>query len=364
MFDSMRFWLNRGVAGFRLDAIPTLFEDTQLRDNPVTPGLNVQGDPNTGDLYTNNLPEVHDVIRRMRTMADSYPGNRVLIGETYLHNVADLNKWYGGDKQDELQLPMDMQVGFTNKLDAKMLRQRINDAETQIGNNQPLFVFDNHDNARSWDRYGDGVHNEAIARVLATVLLTSRSTALMYYGEELGMMTSVPKRKEDVKDPIGITGWPKEKGRDGERTPMQWDAGKDAGFSTAAKTWLPVAANYKSVNVKTEEAAPNSLLNWHEQLIAMRRNNPTLRDGAMVMLDENNASVLSFVRKSVAGSPAVVSVTNFTGQPQMISLDPSGAGVSGHSVKTLITDAPSLKENVSLKSVTLPPYASWVGEVR
>ena len=364
MFDSMRFWLDRGVAGFRLDAIPALFEDPQLKDNPVSAGLNVQGDPNTGDLYTNNLPEVHDVIRRMRTMVDSYPDNRVLIGETYLHNVAELNKWYGGDKQDELQLPMDMQVGFTNKLDAATIRQRINDAETQIGKNQPLFVFDNHDNARSWERYGDGIHNKEIAKVLATVLFTSRSTALMYYGEELGMMTSVPKRKQDVKDPIGVTGWPKEKGRDGERTPMQWDAGKDAGFSTAAKTWLPVAADYKTVNVKAEITEPDSLLKWYEDLIALRKQNPTLRDGAMVMLDTSNPSVLSFVRKGVSGSPAIVSATNFTAQPQTVSVDASAAGVSGSSATTLITDAPLLKGTPSLKSITLPPYASWIGSVQ
>ena len=91
-FDAMRFWLDRGVAGFRLDAIPTLFEDPQLRDNPVTGGLNAQGDPNVGDIYTNNLPEVHDVIRRMRAMVAKYPGDRVLIGETYLPNTARIGQ--------------------------------------------------------------------------------------------------------------------------------------------------------------------------------------------------------------------------------------------------------------------------------
>ena len=137
---------------------------------------------------------------------------------------------------------MDMLVGFHgdhDKLDAPRFRKLINEAETEINGSQPLFVFDNHDNVRSWERYGDGVHNQEIARILATILFTSRATALMWEGEELGMVTSTPTRREDVKDPIGITGWPKEKGRDGERTPMQWDSSKDAGFSTAAKTWLP-----------------------------------------------------------------------------------------------------------------------------
>ena len=257
---------------------------------------------------------------------------------------------------------MDMQLGFTNKLDAALLRTRINEAQTQLGTNQPLFVFDNHDNPRSWDRYGDGVHNEAIARIIATLLFTSRAAALMYYGEELGMITSTPTRKEDVKDPIGITGWPKEKGRDGERTPMQWDDSKNAGFSSASTTWLPVAADYTSKNVKTQQAQPGSLLNWHKQLIAMRKQDPALRDGKMKMLDESNPSVLSFVRQGAAGQPSVIVALNCTAQPQTISLDPKAAGVSGKSVKTLLTDAPSLAQADKL-SITLPPFASWVASV-
>ncbi len=359
MFDMIEFWLKKGVVGFRFDAIPNMFEDEQLRDNPVVKeGLNAQGDPFVSDQYTNNLPEVHDVMRRLRKVADKYPGDRVLIGETYLPNVAELNKWYGGEKHDELQLPMDMQVGFTNKLDASLLRQRINDAETQIGSNQPLFVFDNHDNERSWDRYGDGVHNTEIAKLIATLLFTTRSTALMYYGEELGMVTSTPTRKEDVKDPIGITGWPKEKGRDGERTPMQWDSSLDAGFSTAKTTWLPVAADYKTVNVKVELGDPNSLLNWHKKLIALRRDNEALHNGTMTMLDTNNPSVISYMRKTADGSLVVVSV-NCSGMEQVVSLD-----VPGASVKTLVTDAPGLKTAVALRKMVLPAFGSWVGEVR
>jgi alpha-glucosidase len=364
MFDSCRFWLDRGVAGFRLDAIPTLFEDLQLRDEPTTGGTNAYGDPNVSDVYTTNLPEVHDVMRRLRSLIDSYPGDRVLIGETYLPNVQELDKWYGGTKHDELQLPMDLQVGFTNKLDAGLFRQRINDAETQLKGNHPLFVFDNHDNVRSWNRYGDGVHDQAIARLIATILLTARSTAMTYYGAEIGMVTTTPTRREDVKDPIGITGWPKEKGRDGERTPMQWDDSKDAGFSTAAVTWLPVAPNYKTVNVKTEEGEPDSLLNWNKKLVAMRRDDPTLRDGKQVMLDETNPSVLSYVREGVGGHPAIVVALNFTAEPQTVSLDPEAAGVAGKTVSTLITDAPSLKATSSLHNITLPPYASWVGSLK
>ncbi len=261
MFGAMQFWLDRGVAGFRLDAIPNLFEDPKLRNNPELGGINAQGDPNVGDTYTNNLPEVHDVIRRMRAMVAKYPGDRVLIGETYLPNTAELDKWYGGAAHDELQLPMDMLIGFHGdhaKLDAADFRQHIEEVETQIHGSQPLIVFDNHDNVRAIDRYGDGTHDDQINKLLATMLFTTRATSLMYYGQEIGMHTTTPTRREDVRDPIGITGWPKKKGRDGERTPMQWTPGPQAGFSTNPHTWLPIPPSYKTINVAVESKDPNS----------------------------------------------------------------------------------------------------------
>jgi alpha-glucosidase len=365
MFGAMEFWLDRGVAGFRLDAIPTLFEDPMLRNNKELGGTNAQGDPKISDTYTNNLPEVHDVIRRMRAMVAKYPGDRVLIGETYLPNTEELNKWYGGAAHDELQLPMDMLVGFHgdhDKLDAASFRQHIEEVETQINGSQPLVVFDNHDNVRAIDRYGDGVHDDLINTALATVLFTTRATSLMYYGEEIGMHTTTPTRREDVRDPIGITGWPREKGRDGERTPMQWTAGPQAGFSTNPNTWLPIPPSYKTINVAVESKDPNSELEWFKQLIALRRDVPALRDGGMTMLNTDNASVLSYVRSTGSGRAVVVAM-NFTATPQTLTIHLAGSGVAGTTVKTLATDDPSLKSITSLKDITLPPYTSWVATI-
>jgi alpha-glucosidase len=365
MFDSMRFWLDRGVAGFRLDAIPSLFEDPLLRDNKELGGINAQGDPNVSDTYTNNLPEAHDVIRRMGAMVSSYPGDRVLIGETYLPNTAELDVWYGGAAHNELQLPMDMLIGFHSdhdKLDATSFRKHIEEVETQIHGSQPLMVFDNHDNVRAIDRYGDGIHDDQINKLLATLLFTTKDTALMYYGEELGMHTTPPTHKEDVKDPIGITGWPKQKGRDGERTPMQWTAGPQAGFSTNPHTWLPIPPVYKTVDVAVESKDPDSELEWFKQIIALRRNNPALRDGTETMLDTTNPDVLSYVRSTGSGSAVVVAM-NFTATPKTISLDLSRSGISGTVVKTLAADDASLQSITTLKNVTLPPFTSWVASV-
>jgi alpha-glucosidase len=364
MFGAMRFWLDRGVAGFRLDAIPALFEDPKLRNERELGGINAQGDPNLDDSMTNNLPEVHDVIRRMRAMTASYPGNRVLIGETYLPNTAELEMWYGGPTKNELQLPMDMLLGFSNKFDAPTFRKYIEDAETELNGSQPLFVFDNHDNIRSWDRYGDGVHNLQIARDLAAVLLTTRATPLMYYGQEIGMKTSTPTRREDVKDPIGITGWPKEKGRDGERTPMQWDtSNRQAGFSTDPHTWLPVPPTYTTVNVATEQQEPDSLLRWYERLIAMRHDLPTLRDGGFEMLDAGNPSVLAYLRTPPAGAHPIVILINMSDAAQSVQLTLPNDSKTPQTLKPLLK-SPNAPDLTTLDHANLPPYAVSITELQ
>ena len=363
MFAAMKFWLDRGVAGFRLDAITTLFEDEQLRDEQPLGGVNAQGDPNLSDVHTNNLPEVHGVMRRMRAMVDQYPGERVLIGETYVPRTADLDPWYGGARRDELQLPMDTLLGLSGGLDAQALRRHLAEAAGELRGAPPLFVFDNHDNVRSWDRYGDGVHNAAIARIVAALLLTSRAAVLLYQGEEIGQTTATPTRVEEVRDPIGITGWPKEKGRDGERTPMQWDTSAQAGFSTNPKTWLPVTANYRSVNVRSESADPQSLLNWHRRLIALRRSNAALRDGRTVILDGANPRVLSYARVG-AGADTVIVCLNMSAQPQAVALGLAAAGIRGSHLATILSSPAALADAAAESTVTLPPFAAWVASLR
>ena len=166
-----------------------------------------------------------------------------------------------------------------------------------------------------------------------------------------------------MKDPIGITGWPKEKGRDGERTPMQWTSGPQAGFSTNPQTWLPVPPSYKTINVAAEETDPNSQLAWFKQLTRLRHGKPALHDGELTMLDSSNPSVLSYVRATGSG-PAVVVAMNFTAAPQTISLDLSGTPVKASTVKTLAADDPSLSSVHSLQNITLPPFASWIASVQ
>ena len=362
LFEVMRFWLDRGVAGFRLDAITALYKDPQLRSSPPLGGRSAQGDPVLSDAHTNNLPEVHGLLRRMRAMIDHYPGERVLIGETYVKSTAQLSSWYGGARHDELQLPMDTAFAFETRLDAREFRRRITEASSGLQGSQPLLLFDNHDNVRSWDRFGDGVHNTEIAKILATLLLTSRAAALLYQGEEIGQATAAPARVEDVRDPIGITGWPKEKVRDGERTPMQWDATPQAGFTVSEHPWLPVAANFREVNVKAQLADAESLLSWYKKLIALRRGDPALRTGRLVLLDPTNTRVLSYARMTPEASGILVCL-NMSAQAQTVTLNGTAAGFAGSHFRTLLSSPGEISVAVPGTRITLPPYGAWIGAV-
>ncbi len=370
--DIIAFWLKKGVGGFRFDAITTLFEDPSMADEEVVldkdgkPLINAYGDQVVKGNKTDNLPGVHDVMSEMRAEADkfsgnTYPGTRVFIGETYLPDVYQLLKQYGTPEKPEFHLPMDTQILLINKMDAAAFRAKLDDAESDLGDNVPLLVFDNHDNPRLDARYGDGVHDTDIQRVLSTVLFASRGASLFYNGDEIGMKTTPPTRKEDVKDPIGITGWPKEKGRDGERTPMQWTPDANAGFTAPnVKPWLPVPANSSTINVETEKADPNSLYNWYKALIRLKKTNAAFSEGEDTMLDRQNANVVSWKRQA-AGAPPVVVALNFSAEPQTVNL--VGPGLPDGPLTTLLK-TPGAPEPPSLKAIPLGPFGVYIGQLQ
>src|SRR5262249_49193653 len=194
-------------------------------------------------------------------------------------------KQYYGEHGDELQMPMDLAFTKIAKLSATDFRDHI--AAVEAAGGWPIYVIGNHDIVRSYSRYGDGTHNDPIAKLMAALYLTLRGTPIMYYGEEIGMENNDPVRKQDVKDPVGRVGWPLEKGRDGERTPMQWDATEHAGF-TQGKPWLPSRASYKTHNVATELKDPDSILNFYRRLLAMRRNSSALLEGDYIPINQND----------------------------------------------------------------------------
>ncbi len=355
MFDVARWWYKRGVAGFRLDAVDVMYVDAQFRNNPIVgTEKNALGDPVEQEIYDKNQPELHGVLQGLRKVSDEY--NAVLIGETWTSDIAQLKRYYG-EHDDEVQMPMDFMFATINKLSPAEFRKQI--AWVDGSGEWPVYVLSNHDIRRVYDRYGDGQHNDAIAKLMASLYLTLRGTAVMYYGEEIGMENNDPKRPEDVKDSQGRRGWPKEKGRDGERTPMQWNDGVNAGFSAAAP-WLPVDERYKIYNVESEKKDPQSILNYYQQLLAMRHTNRALLDGKYIALNEGDASVLDYVR-SYKGQNVMV-VLNMSGSAQTIRPDLVAKGISAKVGKTLLSSF-GAAEKMKVTEISVPAFGAWIGEL-
>lgn len=355
MFDVTRWWYKRGVAGFRLDAVDTMFEDPALKDNPPDDSKkNAYGDQVYNEIYNKKLPEMHTELQRLRKVADEY--NAVLIGETWTKDIKELNDYYG-PLLNELQLPMNFMFTQVNKVSAPEFRKQIAWADSVSG--WPVWVLSNHDIRRVYDRYGNGKDNDKIAKLLAGLYMTLRGTPIMYYGEEIGMENNDPKRVEDVMDPIGKLGWPKEKGRDGERTPMQWNTSTNAGFSTA-KPWNPVGPRYQQYNVATEQKDPNSILNWYQKVIALRRSNPALLEGKYIPLNEDDSDVLAYLR-SYKGQNVLV-VLNMSGDQHKVKFDLSKQGLKGKSAKTLAASfkAPATS---TLDAVAVEPYGAYIAQI-
>ena len=352
------FWMKRGVAGFRIDAVSRLFEDPEMRDDPYLPGFNVYGDRNIKHQYTDDQPGVHDVLKEVRRVVDKYPGDPVLVTEADEPNVEALAKMYGNG--DEVQLPMDFQIADVNELSAPRFRKLFDEIENNSAHGQPEYFFSNHDQPRQWDRYGDGgAHNDQIAKLMAVLELCTRGTPQMYYGEELGMQTTDPARIEDVHDPIGKLGWPKEKGRDGERTPMQWDATPNAGFTTG-KPWLGVPPTAKTFNVGTESKDPNSIFNTYKKLLALRKTNAALRDGTQEDINETDPNVYAFLRR--AGDKTVLVALNMSRKPQTVSFDWTNHTVRGSKLNLLYGSGVKGPDNV--QTVELAPFGAMVAEVK
>ena len=354
MFDTTRFWYKRGVVGFRLDAVDTMFEDVHLTDNPLTTGTDKFGRPNMIEKFNKKQPEMHVALKGLRKVANDY--NAVLIGETWTDDVKELKDYYG-EHNDELQMPMDL-ILTRLPVSASVLRDHI--AATDSSGFWPTYVITNHDITRSYTRLGDSAHNDDIAKLMAAFYLTLRGTAIMYYGEEIGMKNSDPVRKEDVQDPIGRLGWPLEKGRDGERTPMQWTPGPNAGFTTGPKTWLPVPASAKTYNVESESKEPNSLLNFYRRLLNLRKNDAALRDGSYVALNTTDPNVMSYLRQYK--DTAVIVVLNMSAARQTANFDLRKQSLVGAQASTLMQNGAEVPAG-AFQSVTLAPYGTYIAKL-
>jgi len=318
--DVFRFWMERGVDGFRLDVFNAYFKHPDLPDNP--PKFGLRSFDRQRHIFDIDQPEMMPFLNELRLLLDSYP-ERYAVGETYIATSQKTISYCGPDK---LHAAFSFEFTSTNLLSFPVypwnpgwvMKQIIQREETfNAAGVWPTTVMSNHDLPRAASRYARGEHDSQPFLAM-TLLLTLRGTPFMYYGEEIGLR-DIHLRRSEVLDPPGKKYWPIYKGRDGCRSPMQWNDSNFAGFSTV-KPWLPVHPNYFRRNVASQQADPDSLFNFTKKLLALRKEIPALCQGDFIPL-ETPPGMLAYLRRTVEQS--VLVAANFSNQDMKFSL-PNG----------------------------------------
>ncbi len=340
MWSAVRFWLDLGVDGYRLDALGTIFEDpaltphevplnlAQLRhlaDEAKTPEQKKQVEKYWHDMFKNQLgqPGVHDLMKQLRAILEEYPGDRMLVGE-------DDNPEYMGNGEDELQLVFNFPMMRTESpLSPDWIRKNQEERLAALAKVSqtawPCNTLGNHDCSRVYTRFGDGTHDAERARLSLAIMLTLKGTPFLYNGDEIGMtdfMINNPSQLRDTMatwyyqrlvdelnvDPTVAASRAAASSRDKNRTPMQWSNTHNAGFSPLGiQTWLPVNPNYSNgINVRDQRANPVSLWNFYRRMLRLRKNTPALIEGDYTPVHASAEGYLAFLRSTASQNVLVV----------------------------------------------------------
>ena len=321
LLDVLRFWLDRGADGVRIDVAHMLMKDPELRDNPPNPDgaanpYDLQHPDFHSQLHVNDRrhPDTHRVLAEIRAVLDEY-GDRVAIGEIEAMDWADWAEFYG-EQLDGLHLPFAFAL-IETPWRAEALRETIAGLERALPNGAwPILALGNHDRPRLATRLG-----RAQARVAAVLLLTLRGSPTLLYGDELGMVDQeVPPERQ--RDHFGLSAGGVS--RDPTRTPMPWNSGRNGGFSSAAPAdlWLPVSDEVGRINVEAQLADPDSSLSLYRRLVALRRKSPALHRGEYEAVEQAAEDCLAYMR--VAGGDRKLVVLNLSAEPTVVELAANG----------------------------------------
>lgn len=354
MHDVLRFWLDRGVAGFRVDALERLVKDDRFRDNPKNPDFEEGRSPDEALLpvHSRSLPENHEVVRGLRRVVDEYD-DRVLLGESY-SALPDVISYHGA-RLDEIHLPLNFQL-IVHEWRCEVIAEVIEEYRRLLPEGAwPNWVLGNHDMPRVASRIG-----LAQARVAALLSFTLGGTPVVYYGDEIGLENR-PVDPDRATDPREKNMPGRGLGRDPFRSPMQWDDGPHAGF-TNGEPWLPVAANASEVNVETQSKDPISILSLYRRLIALRRTDRALLEGDLRLLSAAGDALVYDRRHA---DRRLLIAANFAEDPHMVLLPPGTGGrilISTH----LDRDGEPVRDEMPLRGdeavvVELEPQADGGG---
>jgi alpha-glucosidase len=379
MWDMVRFWLDLGVDGFRLDAIGTIFEHPDLPNHTL--GLSPDEFFNAALLdmadfgqlmrFQMQQPGLHDLMQELRALVDEYPGDRVLVGE-------DEDVAFHGAGDDELHLIFNFPLMRVERLRPAHIRanQAMRLAELPPGA-WPCNTLGNHDTPRMWSRYGDGVHNDALARLHVALMLTLKGTPFLYNGEEIGMADLELSSLGQIRDTAATNYYRTltEKlsvspelalqraivaTRDRCRSPMQWSGAPNAGFSPPdIQPWLPVHPNYAAgVNVAAQAADPDSLLTFYQRMLRLRRATPALVAGDYHALHAHSDDDLAFLRYDAASGQTCLVALNFTDKPQTLIFD-----LGRKEPRLLFSSRARDDQPLALDWLTLAPFEVFIAEL-
>lgn len=355
MLDNLRFWLDRGVDGMRLDSINFCFHDARLRDNPPKPahlrvGRGFSADNPYAYQYhhhNNTQPENLPLLEELRTLFDQYPGATTLGEISTEDSLATMAEYVTGTR---------LHMGYSFELlvedrSAAYIRRTVEDLEAKMVDGWPCWAVSNHDVQRAVTRWGGSDAPADFARQLVALVCSLRGSVCLYQGEELGLPEAdVPYEK--LRDPYGITFWPNFKGRDGCRTPMPWTGAADAGFSTG-EPWLPVPQAHLERNAAAQDADPGSVLTTTRRFLQWRKAHPPLVTGDIAFLDAPEP-VLAFTR--VQGDERLLVVFNLCGEAVQWTL-PGGMApraIAGHGLPSGAVDGDGL---------LLPPHGVFFARI-
>ncbi|WP_116653142.1 alpha-glucosidase [Pelagibacterium sediminicola] len=329
ILDAMRFWLDRGVDGFRFDTVNYYFHDAELRSNPPAPEeeetpLEIDPYGMQYHLYSKNRPENIAFLRRVRALLDQYPGTTTVgeVGEAH-RPIEIMAAYTSGD--DLLHMCYSFAM-LGRQFSPAHFRSRVEKFFAGAPDGWPCWSFSNHDVERHVSRWeSHAVTPQSFARLTVGLLLSLKGSVCIYQGEELGL-PQAELEYEELTDPPGIRFWPDKKGRDGSRTPMPWTGEANGGFSEG-KPWLPVKPPHLQRNVSALEGEPGSLLHYYREILAYRKANRALVDGDIDFL-ETGAPILAFTRKGEGRSH--LCVFNLSAMPHAVALGdfPSEAGLA------------------------------------
>jgi len=351
--ENIEFWLERGVDGFRLDAINFCFHDSQLRDNPAKPVEERQGRGFSEDnpyafqyhYYNNTQPENIEFIEEIRALLDKYPGAAALGEISSEDSLATMAEYTQGDSRLHMGYSFEL---LTDDFTAQYIRETVETLENKMAEGWPCWAISNHDVTRVVSRWGGPENSQQKSKMLTALLCSLRGTVCTYQGEELGL-NEAEIDYDQLQDPYGITFWPTFKGRDGCRTPIPWNSNEDKAGFTCGSPWLPIPQDHLSMSVDKQLAEEDSVLNSFKQFMNWRKTQPALIDGDIQFI-ETAESILAFTRKSEKGSMLVCFNLSNQEQSTKISRNDSTSMLLEHGLAS-----GELRDD----ELTLPPFGCF-----